>query len=263
MKIGILGDTHGSAHTILAALRKFFSDDIDTIIQVGDFGFWPGKHGSTFLAYVNTLLGKNGQTMYVVPGNHEDYDQIKNFPIREDGWAVAREHILVAPRGHHWTWDGRTFLALGGAPSVDRAWRVQGQRMGQGKLWWPEEDITQEDIDKTIAVGHVDVMVAHDAPYGVLQVEKHIFGNPLGFYEDDLKYALAGRNKMAYVVDMIRPKLFFHGHYHTKIDDKLTIFNEASRRYDVVRVKGLAADGSPASQGILDLETLKFSFWYG
>jgi hypothetical protein len=105
--------------------------------------------------------------------------------------------------------------------------------------------------------------VAHDAPLGVTQIEKHIEGNPLGFYRDDLDYAYDGRRKMATVVDVVRPKLFFHGHYHKKIDDKLEVFNEDTGLDDVVAIKGLAADGNLGSQGILDLDTLEFNFWMG
>lgn len=259
-RIGMLGDTHGSANVVLAALRNFFVADIDTIIQLGDFGFWPGKHGSVFLTYVNTLLAKNNQKMYVIPGNHEDYSQIKNFTVREDGWLEAKSHVLVAPRGFRWEWDGRSFVALGGAPSVDRTWRIQGQRMYQSRLWWAEEAITGEDMAKTMAGGRADIMVAHDAPWGVPQIEKRIAKNPNGFYSNDLEYALQGRRDMAAVVDVVRPKLYFHGHYHFKVDDKLDIFNEDTGLDDTVRIKGLASDGQDSSSGILDLETLKFSF---
>jgi hypothetical protein len=259
-RIGLLGDTHGNANVVLAALRNFFAADVMQIIQVGDFGFWPGKHGVAFLTYVNTLLAKNNQTLYVIPGNHEDYTQIRFFMEREDGWLEAKSHILVAPRGFRWEWDGVSFVALGGAPSVDRGWRVHEQRRTGYPIWWAEEAITGEDMEKTMAGGRADVMVAHDAPLGVPQIEKRIANNPHGFWEADLEYALQGRVDMAAVVDVVRPKLFFHGHYHFKVDDKLEIFNEDTGLDDVVAVKGLASDGQVASSGILDLDTLKFSF---
>jgi hypothetical protein len=68
---------------------------------------------------------------------------------------------------------------------------------------------------------------------------------------------------MLTVVDVVRPEIFFHGHYHRKIDDKLEIFNEETGLDDVVNIKGLAHDGELYSQGVLDTETMKFSFWYG
>ena len=260
-KIGLLGDVHGNANTVLSALRKFSREGVTHILQLGDFGFWPGTHGQTFLTYVNKLLTKNGQYLYVTPGNHEDYHQIYDFQqINRDGWVVARAHILIAPRGHRWSWEGVSFVSLGGAPSVDRKWRVENEKAGRRKSWWMEEAITEKDIMKTIAGGHADVMVAHDAPYGVPQIEKFIAPNPNGFYKDDLEYALKGRNDMLTVVDIVRPKVFIHGHYHIRVDDKLEIFNENTGLDDTVRIFGLNSDGNPGTSGILTLPGLSTEF---
>lgn len=258
MKIGFIGDTHGNDWVVQVALDNFRKEGITDIVQVGDFGFWPGKPGQQFLAQVNTHLAKNGQILYVTPGNHEDYTFLKYLHTREDGWQEAREHILVAPRGHRWEWDGVSFVSLGGAPSVDRGWRLDFQRKQGHPVWWKEEDITREDMDRTIEGGYADVMIAHDAPFGVPAIERGIQGNPNNFRQEDLEYADEGRNKMREVVDVVRPKLFFHGHYHWKVDDKLEIFNEDTGLDDVVHILGLAADGTPMSWGRLDLDTLKF-----
>lgn len=253
--IGLLGDTHGSTRVIEASLDTFKKQDVTKIIQVGDFGFWPGKPGQQFLTQVNTHLAKNGQTLYVTPGNHEDYAFLKHLRTREDGWQEAREHILVAPRGHRWEWDGVSFVSLGGAPSVDRGWRLDFQRKKGYPVWWKEEDITREDMDKTISGGHADIMIAHDAPFGVSGVERGIAGNPFNFTEEDLRYGYEGRCKMREVVDVVRPKLFFHGHYHFKVDDTLE-FESGDR----TKILGLAADGAPMSWGIMDLTSMEFQW---
>lgn len=262
MRIGLLGDTHGDTRVTQMMLDKFKEQGVTEILQVGDFGIWPGPPGQQFLTQVNTHLAKLGQTLYVTPGNHEDYLQIRHFYVREDGWQVAREHILLAPRGHRWEWDEVSFVSLGGAPSVDRAWRLDFQRKQGHPVWWKEEDITREDMDKTMSAGYADVMIAHDAPFGVNGVEKGITGNPNNFTEEDLRYGYEGRCKMREVVDVVRPKLFFHGHYHWKVEDRLEIFNEDSGMDDEIKIRGLAADGASDSWGILDLTTLKFR-WGG
>lgn len=262
MKIGIVGDTHGNSAVTLKILDELKAQDIDTIVHVGDFGFWPGKAGGLFLAQVNTHLAKNGQTLYVTPGNHEDYTFLKSLWIHEDGWGRAREHILVAPRGHRWEWDGVSFVSLGGAPSVDRAWRLKAQRAQGFPVWWKEEDITPEDMDKTISGGYADVMIAHDAPFGVPAVERGIAGNPFNFTEADLRYAYEGRLKMREVVDAVAPKFFFHGHYHFKVHEPIELdsINEDTGLPHKVQIRGLAADGAPFSNGILDLSELSFEF---
>lgn len=259
-RIGVVGDTHGSIAVTKMILEYLKGEGLSDIYHVGDFGFWPGAPGGLFLSEINTLLSDLGQTLYVIPGNHEDYNQIRGFRPREDGWLVARENILVAPRGHRWLIGGTSFVALGGAPSVDREWRIREMRKSGFPLWWKEEDITQEDMDRTVMGGQADVMIAHDAPFGVPGVESGIEGNPFNFTEADLRYAYEGRLKMREVVDIVRPKIFFHGHYHWKVDDTLEIFNEDTGLDDTTRVLGLAADGMPYSSGILDTETLKFQF---
>lgn len=260
-KIGLLGDTHGKAKVVLTALQRFKNQGITDIVQVGDFGFWPGTHGQTFLTYVNNVLLKNGQTLYVTPGNHEDYKQINALHVHEDGWMRARPRILVAPRGHRWEWNGKSFVSLGGAPSVDRAWRVRAQRRDGFPVWWAEEDITDEDMVKTMAGGYADVMITHDAPLGVSQVEMGIAGNPHGFEAEDIKYADQGRQKMLNVVDVVHPKLLVHGHYHFMVDDKLELFNEKTGLDDEVHIIGMNADGEPGTLGVLNLEDLSVEFW--
>lgn len=249
--LGFLGDTHGNAGVVQWTLDQFKRHDVTEIMQVGDFGFWPGKAGQEFLSQVETHLALNGQTLYVTPGNHEDYTSLKYLHTREDGWQEAREHILVAPRGHRWEWEGISFVSLGGAPSVDRGWRLDFQRRQGYPVWWKEEDITREDMDRAIEGGYADVMIAHDAPFGVPAIERGIAGNPNGFREEDLEYADAGRAKMLEVVSAVKPKLFFHGHYHWKVDDILTLEDSE------VSIKGLSADGSPNSWGIMDFN-MKF-----
>jgi len=260
-RLGILGDTHGNAGVVIHALEKFSNQGITKILQVGDFGFWPGHRGRLFLATMNNVLRKRGQTLYVTPGNHEDYTFLKTLPVREDGWAEAKSHILVAPRGLRWEWEGVSFVSLGGAPSVDRGWRVDAMRKNDFPIWWEEEDITPGDILKTVQGGPADVMVAHDAPFGVPQIEKRIAGNPNGFRPEDLAYAYLGRNKMSHVVDIVRPKVFLHGHYHFMVDDQLEIFNENTGQEDVVRIVGMNADGNPGTSGTLSLPDLSVEFW--
>lgn len=265
MKIGLLGDTHGNSQVVLDALDSFKEQEVVDILHVGDFGIWPGNPGMQFLAQVNTHLSKNKQTLYVTPGNHEDYTFIKAIEKHasnyEDGWARARDNILVAPRGLRWEWNGVSFVSLGGAPSVDRAWRLEFQRKKGYPVWWKDEDITREDMDRTIAGGYADIMIAHDAPYGVSGVEKGIAGNPFNFTEEDLHYAFEGRVKIREVVEAVKPKLYFGGHYHWKVDETLSVVGTEETDHEI-RVRILAADGAPNSWGILDLDTFDFR-WGG
>lgn len=48
--------------------------------------------------------------------------------------------------------------SLGGATSVDKAQREQGVN------WWPDEDITDEQVAEAIAGGSAELMLTHESP---------------------------------------------------------------------------------------------------
>jgi len=247
--IGLLGDTHGKTAWVLFALDLFAERGITTIAQVGDFGVWPD--GDRFLKAVNLRLIKNGQELFVVPGNHESYDIIASVAVAEDGWQHLRSNILLAPRGHRWEWGGASFVALGGAPSVDRWARVSGPRGRNSKSWWAEEAITPDDVAKVVAGGYADVMLCHDAPHGVLTINANIAGNPHGFKQQDLEYAYEGRTLMTEAFTGVAPKVFVHGHYHFLVDEQV----------DNTHILGLNCDYQNFSLGALDTETLVAVPW--
>jgi len=260
MLIGLLGDTHGNTSWVRYALDKFSREGVTTILQVGDFGIYDKPHGHGFLKSVRLALEKHEQTMYVVPGNHEDYTYINSIPVNEDGWQhLRKDRILLAPRGHRWSWDYASFVGLGGAPSVDRWYRTT---VLKGTTWWAEEAITPEDVALTVAGGYADVMVGHDAPF-VPQIESHIAGNPMGFTDNDLYYAYEGRKLMQKAFEGVQPKVFLHGHYHTRINSTLHVPSAPFTR-DVAfttHVLGLCCDGQNFSLGSLDTETLDAVHW--
>lgn len=251
--IGLMGDVHGNPSAVAHGLKLFQMQGITTVVQLGDFGFWPGAIGQSYLSSVSEHLTDNDQYLVVVPGNHEDYNQLKYLSTDEDGWQSIRTRIKVAPRGHRWTWDEVSFVALGGAPSVDRTYRVAQQKHTSFPLWWPEEAITDEDVERTIEGGTADVMFAHDAPFGVSQIENYIAPNPFNFPRQDLMYAKEGRERMRQAVEAVSPKMFFHGHYHKVFKDTLTLENS-----NEVLIRGLNADGKYGTYAILDLSDLTF-----
>lgn len=59
---------------------------------------------------------------------------------------------------HRWELGGRSFVALGGAPSVNR------HLLTEGVDWWPSEVIGEAHVQSTVAGGAADVMLTHDSP---------------------------------------------------------------------------------------------------
>jgi predicted phosphodiesterase len=245
-QVGLLGDTHGSKRWTHFALWCYKQAGIKTVYQVGDFGVGP-ERADTFASFVNKWAKTFDLNLVIVPGNHEDYDHIDNLRFREDGFQHYRSNLKIAPRGHRWEHDGVKFVALGGAPSVDRAFRLTTKQ----KSWWMQEMITKDDALKTVAGGLADVFLAHDAPF-TPTIDMHIAGNPMGFRLEDLHYALEGRELMHKVVSEVKPVVFAHGHYHIPVNDVIE-WDDGSK----TRVFGLDCDGKAASIGFLDLSNLR------
>lgn len=270
MKIGILGDTHGASAWTKFALGKFHDEEIDTILQVGDFGVYDSKSGHSFLKTVNFELQKFDQKLYFVPGNHEDWDYIERLQetsTQEDGWVKVRSNIFFAPRGFRWTWGGVNFLGASGAPSVDRQWRLEDMRRFKGeKLWWEQEMVSPADVDKIVADGRTQVVVAHDVFNDVPSVDAHIAGNPMGFHNVDLLYAAEGRLRMTEIFRGTAPETWLHGHYHIPVNNVVlrpSLFDGKieTRELKYTQVVGLAANGSKYALGHYDTDLREAFIW--
>ena len=192
---------------------------IKTIYQAGDFGFWPGASGQMYLNSVINLCKHHGITLWVTPGNHEDYTQIAD-PETFDGSVPAKQVIedgdgwefAVLPRGYQWEFGGLTWVSFGGAPSIDFEHRREGQS------WWPEEMIRDSDLLRLpMRSERTDVMITHDAPDGGTDEVQRIIDTPphlSGWSEAGLRYAREGRMKMNQAVELVKPRVFIHGHFH-------------------------------------------------
>jgi hypothetical protein len=245
VKVGLAGDWHGNGpagRDSISLLRKV-APEIDAVYQLGDFGIWPGRYGTAFLDAVQGAYRRAGATCYVVPGNHEDYSQINQVPVSDDGLQWVRPNVALIPRGHRWELGGRTFVALGGAPSVD--FRTRTPHVD----WWKEEMITREEADAVASAGYADVMLAHDSPDGGTHAVQRIIDNPLGVQQwghEGIAWARAGRMRMNLAYDGVRPRLFAHGHYHVA---------DLAVKEDGRVFVSLNMNGTRSNLAVLDLDT--------
>lgn len=260
MRIGLLGDVHGRTAWFRYAIDKFAREGITTVVQLGDFGIGQPFMFNKTLKSLNQHLVRKGITFYVVPGNHENYDVINALPVEEDGWQHLKSNILLAPRGHRWVWDGVSFVALGGAPSVDRSWRRQRDaNKPHDPCWWEAEAITLEDVSNVAAGGYADVMIGHDAPNGISTIQKNISSNPHGFKQVDLLYAAEGRELLTQAFRAVAPKYFFHGHYHFLVDEAVVV--ERDGEYAQCHVIGLTNDQQNFSLGEFNTDSMTAWAW--
>ena len=191
--------------------------------------------------------------MVVTPGNHEDWEWLEELFVASGGQPVqVSEAVAVLPRGWRWTLAGRSFVSLGGAPSVDRAIR----RATQG-FWSAAESITSADVARVVDGGHAEIMLAHDAPTApeteAVRRVRIISEDPQFRWDDeDLLFAVVGAGLMAQAYAGVAPAVFAHGHYH--VADSLEL--EDGRRIFSVGKNGDRRGGA----AVLDLADLSWQW---
>lgn len=244
-KVAIVGDLHGNTLFALQVLRAAHAAKINDIYQVGDFGFLWNPDQMSGLGKLSLQLELYGQQLFWVDGNHENFTMLNAYELDDMGRRPISKNIVYLPRGHRFDVDGKTWLALGGATSLDRPNRHEGID------WWPEEALTLGDAYRATEGGKVDVMLTHDCPD---RVEiPNLFD---GWHKDELIRAEAHRQMMGVVVDTVEPKALFHGHFHQRYD-----WHRINKSSSVTKIVGLDCDGGTVHDNavILDTETLEYS----
>lgn len=232
----LLGDVHGSNGWLRVAARTAHALGITKILQLGDFGFWPHyASGKEFLDRGRDSMRRYGCEAWWVDGNHENHDWLDAQPHDEDGfWRL--DNLIHIGRGARWEWAGRTFLGCGGAYSIDKPYRREGES------WWAGETITEGDIERC-GTEKVDVLVTHDAPWGT----PNVIGPGTVGDKDDYPESAANRKRVAAIAQRTQPSLIVHGHYH----------HRNTALYEGARVEGLGRDGDAlGSIAVLNLDDL-------
>jgi hypothetical protein len=203
----VFGDVHGDIGWIKRLAERAQRLRIDTLVSVGDLGIGPfagDPPGTRFEQKVQRTAAKNGVTIYVVPGTHENYDTVAKLETRSGGWLELSPNVLVAPPGHRWTWAGVRFGAIGGAFSVDHSFRTPGRD------WWPGiEEVHPEDVE-ALGDGELDVLVTHDVPAGV-----PLF-SAFKLNDSDTAQAQVSRDLLRQAVKRTGPEVVFCGHHHQR-----------------------------------------------
>ncbi len=230
MRVAYMGDVHMNLKWTQAAIEYCAKRGSDVIVQLGDFGY---VYPDPFVYGVLRALREHELEMVFVDGNHDNPAGYTNLNPNNDRYYP----LLHAPRGTRWEWSGVTFLALGGAVSVDQKFRVPGVS------WWPEETITADQAEAAMIGGPVDVMVSHDCPAGIeipgLAESSHYFP------EDAIRASDQHREILRSVVNVVQPRSFYFGHYHRRFDVT------ADLGYGPVEAHGLSMDGTSMDENIL------------
>jgi hypothetical protein len=239
-RVVVAGDWHGHTEWATGVIKQvdsiLDSEWPKVILHLGDFGVWPGRAGRDYLHAVLEALYDAGAELWFIDGNHEDFTQLDGFNTR---WGPRIRHL---PRGHRWDWHNRTWLAMGGAVSVDKVFRREGVS------WWPEEEITIAQGVRAERGGPAEVMVCHDAP---MSVPLRLPPPSRGWDSRDLARADHHRDVLQGIVDEVRPRWLMHGHYHLSHETTVKM------AHGPVQVTGLDMDGAVrGNYRVLNVETM-------
>ena len=220
----VLGDMHNTwrkANTLIAKYKP------TTVLQCGDFGWWPRFHKTTHLSHgtyrLDHMTGirkaapfnqygvKTGDSkFYFCAGNHEDWEDLNSradsfnpvsVELYKNMFYMPRCATLKLP-------DGRNVLFMGGAMSTDKEWRRYRYD------WYPEEVITQADIYNLPEV-EIDIVVSHTSPSWFKQ---ELFEKSDDWKQSDSYWLEKFKDPSCLALDVVwekyRPSLWFFGHYH-------------------------------------------------
>lgn len=254
-RIGIAGDWHRDARSAIAMLKILHLNNITDVYHLGDFGVYSDHYGKKYLKAVDNQLKLYGMKIFITEGNHEDYKLINSIPVAQDGKKWLTERVALLPRGFRWEIDGHSFVSFGGAASIDFT------SLKENVSWWPDEMITAEDVYRLAGEGEADVMLAHEAPLGIEALEKLKRSQSDEWEPVELAYSYKSQKLMTYAVEAVRPKMFFHGHYHFGYHEEMLFIDSQDEGF-VMDVYGMHMNRHSKNIGILDCENLGFEWLY-
>ena len=221
--IYMTGDKHSDFHRVNALCCQQETSVDDILIILGDASI--NYDGPIEDAYLKRELAKLPITLFCIHGNHEQRPE--TIPTYEKktwyGGTVYVEpefpNILFAKDGEVYKLDGKSFIAIGGAYSVDKYYRLE-----DGLGWWPDEqpsevvkayvELRLEELD-----WKVDYVLSHTCPMKYVPRENFL---------ESIDQSTIDKSTEEWL-DEIEDKLDYArwccGHYHTdKTIDKMRFF---------------------------------------
>lgn len=178
--VWVTGDTHGNFVRLDAFCRRMETVREDTMIILGDAGFnyYLDERDIRKKEYAGTFPA----TILCIHGNHEARPRrIPTYQERDyHGGRVLYEeaypNILFAMDGEVYDFDGYSCIAIGGAYSVDKQYRL-----AHGWGWWPDEQPDseiRERVEEKLSVmeNKVDIVLSHTCPFRYQPVETFLSG---------------------------------------------------------------------------------------
>lgn len=184
----LIGDIHGLYSEYITVAEHEFDGPT---IQLGDFGV--GFSGPFWHERANEF--HTGGKHRFIRGNHDDPERCRKWMT--NGWI---------PDGH----VENDVMFIGGAWSIDYAWRTEGV------TWWRDEECSMEEFERMIDVYSTvkpRVMITHDAPTMVTYQMFVQTGLAIGGPNAKMIRTRTGEALQA-MLNIHQPELWVFGHWH-------------------------------------------------
>jgi 3-oxoacid CoA-transferase subunit A len=229
--IYITGDTHGDFQRVETFCFRFSTTPDDILIILGDAGI--NYHGSSGDWRLKTALAALPLTLFCLHGNHEQRPQ--NYPsYHENPWHGGITYqeddfpnLIFAKDGEVYDFAGKKCIAIGGAYSIDKYYRL-ANNWG----WWPDEQPSDEiktRVEDRLAAEcwSIDTVLSHTCPFKYEPIEVFLKGI------DQSSVDKSTEQWLDTIEDKLDYKAWFCGHYHTnKLIDKVRFLFEDIRAFD-------------------------------
>lgn len=220
--IYLTGDTHGDFERVFDFCADNDTTTDDVLIILGDAGinFFLDESDRELKMELSTLE----VTLLCIHGNHEERPFMIDSYIEKEwrGGVVYCEeefpNLLFAKDGEIYDLDGRKAIAIGGAYSVDKFYRLSGNYP-----WFPTEqpsDEIKDDVERALdRVGwRVDAVLSHTAPLKY---------DPTEVFLPNIDRSAVDKTTERWldtIEDRLNYERWFCGHFHcNKRDGRLTI----------------------------------------
>jgi predicted phosphodiesterase len=215
-RITFVGDPHGDTSYISNALVVAERDNADVLCLLGDNALHTG--------FYNQLSFDARQwsiDIICIPGNHDHWDYLDSLlgdrQMHQRTWGMfegveIHKRVFYIPPASIGIIDGLRFLFVGGSFSIDYEWRKAEDEMNNIRsLWFPQEMVTDAEVERSKAFGKVDVLVTHDATnLYKMEGESHSF-----------PASVVNRERISTIARATRPSLQVHGHWHRFYEKKM------------------------------------------
>ena len=224
--IYLTGDTHGEFKRIADFCEENSTTKEDVMIILGDVGinYRLDDIEARFKYQLDTLP----ITMFCIHGNHEERPENMGTYVEKE-WRggivyVEEEHpsLIFAKDGEVYDFDGKKAIAIGGAYSVDKYYRLRA-----GEAWFeseqPDERIKARVEEKLEALNwEVDYVFSHTTPLKYIPTEEFLS------CIDQSKGERTTEIWLDKIEDRLKYERWFCGHYHTnkRIDRICFLFEE-------------------------------------